>query len=120
MGKELVLSVTAKDLDLQFFRCHGKGGQKVNKTSSGVRIIHRASGAKGECQEERSQSQNKKIAFKRMAESDTFQKWLKLETYRRIGDKDELKRKVDDAMREENLRIEMNSNGKWELYHETD
>lgn len=68
-----VLSVTIDDCDVQTFRSGGKGGQNQNKRDTGVRIIHRASGARGEARDERSQFQNKKLAWKRMVESKTFQ-----------------------------------------------
>ncbi len=77
MTRELAFSVTLQDCDVQTFRSGGKGGQKQNKTDSGVRIIHRASGARGESREERSQLQNKKAAFRRMAETPTFRAWVR-------------------------------------------
>lgn len=72
-----VLSVTLADCEVQTFRSGGKGGQHQNKTESGVRIIHRPSGARGESREERSQLQNKKRAFRRMSESDAFRAWVR-------------------------------------------
>lgn len=70
--RELLFSVTLKDCDVQTFRAGGKGGQNQNKRDTGVRIIHRASGARGEARDERSQLQNKRLAFKRMAEHPLF------------------------------------------------
>jgi protein subunit release factor A len=75
--KTLVFTVTIKDCEQQFFRAGGKGGQNQNKRETGVRIIHHASGARGEARDERSQEQNRKLAFKRMAESKEFQYWAK-------------------------------------------
>jgi protein subunit release factor B len=72
MSKELLFSVTKKDLIVQTFKAGGKGGQHQNKTDSGVRIIHKKSGAVEESRNERSQYQNKKIAFKRLTESSKF------------------------------------------------
>ena len=46
--RELLFSVTRDDFTIQTFRAGGKGGQKQNKTDSGVRCIHNASGAVGE------------------------------------------------------------------------
>jgi protein subunit release factor B len=40
MGKELLFSLTKKDFRIDTFRAGGKGGQKQNKTSSGVRVTH--------------------------------------------------------------------------------
>jgi protein subunit release factor B len=70
--KEKVLSVTLKDCDVQTKRGHGKGGQHRNTRDTAVKIVHRASGAVGEAQDERSQLQNKRLAFRRMAESNKF------------------------------------------------
>ena len=70
--REKILSVTLADCDVQTKRGSGAGGQNRNKRDTAVRIVHRASGAVGESQEQRSQLQNKKAAFRRMAESDRF------------------------------------------------
>jgi protein subunit release factor B len=71
--RKKILSVTIADCDVQTFRCGGKGGQNVNKRDTGVRIVHRASGARGEARDERSQLQNKKLAWKRMLATPQFQ-----------------------------------------------
>jgi protein subunit release factor A len=68
--------VTLADCDLQTFRSGGKGGQNQNKRETGVRIIHRPSGAVGESREERSQLQNKRTAFRRMSETGKFRAWV--------------------------------------------
>ena len=83
-NRELLLRVTIKDCDVQTFRAGGKGGQNQNKRSTGVRIIHRASGAVGESREHREQLQNKRAAFRRMAESAVFQNWV----HAQVGEKD--------------------------------
>lgn len=72
MARELIFSVTLKDCEQQTFRSGGKGGQNQNKRETGVRIIHHPSGARGEARDERSQLQNKKLAFRRMAEHPLF------------------------------------------------
>jgi len=104
--KDLLFSVTRDDLEIQFFRAGGKGGQKQNKTSSACRVIHRESGAVGECREERYQSQNKKIAFRRMYKSDKFQGWLRAETAARLQGFKNLEKQVDAMMDEKNIKIE--------------
>ena len=75
MKKELLYSITKKDLTVQTFRAGGPGGQNQNKRETGVRIIHRDSGAVGESREERSQLQNKRTAFKRLIEHPKFKLW---------------------------------------------
>lgn len=76
MTRQLMFSVTLADCVVQTFRSGGSGGQNQNKRDTGVRIIHRASGARGEARDERSQLQNKKLAFRRMAESKLFEAWV--------------------------------------------
>lgn len=51
---------------LDFHKASGRGGQKVNKTSSAVRLTHRPSGITVVCSESRSQSENRRIALKKL------------------------------------------------------
>ena len=53
------LGVGPSDVEERFIRGSGPGGQKVNKTSSTVWLIHRGSGVQVKCQGGRSQSQNR-------------------------------------------------------------
>ena len=77
MKKELLFSVTKKDLEIQTFCSGGSGGQHQNKVETGVRIIHKESGAVGEARDSRSQHANKKAAFLRMVNSPKFKLWQK-------------------------------------------
>ena len=77
MGRELLFSVRISDCEVQTFRAGGKGGQNQNKRSTGVRVVHPPSGARGESREHRGQLQNKRAAFGRMARSDEFQRWAR-------------------------------------------
>ena len=113
MTKELLFSVTKKDVEIQTFRVGGKGGQKRDKTSSGVRIVHKASGATGESRESRSQTENKKTAFKRMAETKKFQSWAKLKANKIVGVEAQIKDNVEKSMQNKNLKIEGRKENKW-------
>jgi protein subunit release factor B len=110
MGRQLLFSVTKKDFKIEAIRGSGPGGQHRNKKHTGVRITHSDSGAVGQATEERSQDRNKKKAFRRLVESDKFRKWHKLECARRTGEiariEEDIKRRVEEAMRPENLKIE--------------
>ena len=57
-----VLGVREQDIEEQFVRSSGAGGQKVNKTSSCVVLHHRPTGIRVKCQRERSQALNRFLA----------------------------------------------------------
>lgn len=56
------LGIYEKDIEEKFIRSHGKGGQKVNKTSSCVYLKHKPSGIEVKCQRERSRALNRFFA----------------------------------------------------------
>ena len=62
------LGVREADLREHFIRGAGAGGQKINKTSSTVVLVHVPTGVEVRCQRERSQSQNRLIARRELCD----------------------------------------------------
>jgi protein subunit release factor B len=108
--KDILFSVTKKDLELSFFSGTGPGGQHKNKSQNCVRIHHPESGVTTTGQDERSRAQNLKNAFIRLTNHPKFQAWLKIKTAESLQDKREIERQiqkaVDEAMNEKNLKVE--------------
>ena len=80
------LGISEKDIVEKFVRSRGKGGQKVNKTSTCVYLKHLPTGTEVKCQRERYQSLNRFLARRLLA--------------------DKIERKILGKLREEEQRIQ--------------
>lgn len=113
--KQPIISVTREDCKWSFTRGSGAGGQKRNKTSSAVHCLHPPSGAHGYSEAGRSQLQNRQDAFAKMARSEKFQKWVRLECSRRLGKLAVLEDEVENQLRSGNIRVEIRQDGIWRV-----
>lgn len=111
--REKITIARRSDFDVSFFRGSGAGGQKRNKTSSGVQIIHRESGAIGRSSDSRSQDQNRRAAFERLLRDPRMKFWIAKKLYE-VRQLETIDQSVERETSPEFLRVEIKGeDGKW-------
>lgn len=125
--KRLLFSITRKDFERQTFSVGGHGGGGKDTSNSGVRLIHRPSGAVGEGREHRRNFQNERAAFLRLIETKEWKRWFKAECARRLGMQEpespeeiraRVDREVDEGLKNGTVRVEEYQPGSCTCYVE--
>lgn len=104
--RELLFSVTKKDMRIDYFSGTGAGGQYRNKHQNCVRIRHEPSGVIVTGQSGRDRKGNEREAIRNLAKHPKFKVWQTAMAHAIMSNGKSLDQRVDEAMQEHNLKIE--------------
>ena len=117
MSKELLFSVTKKDLKVSFFSGTGKGGQHRNRHMNCVRIYHPESGASSVGQSHKNKNQNLREALRNLVKNPKFRIWQKKKVDDILFSK-QVEEKVNEMMKPHNLKVEVKTGNGWKCIEE--
>jgi hypothetical protein len=111
--RELLFRVTRADLEETPIRGRGPGGQHRNKSHTGIRLVHPASGARAEATDSRSQTINRQEAWRRLRETPEFRHWFREMVATTMG-RPSVEQEVSRLMAPENITTQvLDDNGRW-------
>jgi len=96
------LNISLADIDEQFIRGSGHGGQKINKTSNAVQLRYAKLALVIKCQRERKRSLNRFLALREMV--DRIEMIISPETSARLRETDKIRRKKANSCRRARLK----------------
>lgn len=112
MERELLFSVTKKDLEISFFSGTGAGGQHRNKHQNCVRMCHPESGARATGQSNKKRQANLRGAFQTLIKTAAFRTW-QAQKIEEIQSGQTTRQAVDRMILPENLKVESREDGVW-------
>lgn len=110
--KELLFSVSKKDLNIDYFSGTGAGGQYRNKHQNCVRIRHIESGAIVTGQSYRERAANIKEAMNGLVNNPKFKLWMSKKILEATEGK-KIEEIVEEKMQPKNLKVEYKYDGGW-------
>ena len=112
--KELLFSVTKKDLEISWFSGSGGGGQHRNRHKNCLRLFHPDSGARVTGQSHKERASNVKEALINLTKNSKFRIW-QIKRVNEVLSGKTIEQLVDEMMEPENIKIEgRNESGEWE------
>jgi len=112
MKRDLLFSVTKKDLKIEYFSGTGAGGQHRNKHQNCVRIHHADSGALVTGQSNRERVANRREALKNLLKHPKFKLWQSRRAMEVLMGQS-VEEVVEKMVTPKHLKIEVKEDGKW-------
>ena len=112
MKKDLLFSITKKDLKIEYFSGTGAGGQHRNKHQNCIRIHHSDSGAIVTGQSNRERVANRREAIKNLLKHPKFKIWQSRKIQEALMGQS-IKEVVEKMVIPKYLKIEIKEDGKW-------
>jgi len=111
--KELLFSITKRDLKIDYFSGSGAGGQHRNKHQNCVRMYHGDSGVRTTGQSSKERKANLQEAFKNLAQHAKFKMWQNMKVQEILTGRS-LEDQVKKLMEPQNIKIEgKDFDGRW-------